>query len=84
MWRPISFTLVVDNFGIGYVGRDHADHLMSALEIYYKNITTDWEGKLYFGITMKWNYTKKYVYISMNGYVKETLHQFGHKTPKNL
>ena len=23
-WRPISFTLVVDDVGIGYFGRDHA------------------------------------------------------------
>ena len=38
--RPISIILVVENFGIGYVGREHADNLMSALEIYYENITT--------------------------------------------
>ena len=29
--RPISFTLCVDNFGIKYVGREHADHLLNAL-----------------------------------------------------
>ena len=58
MWRPISLTLVVDNFGIGYVGIDHADHIMSALKICYNNITMYWEGKLYCGITMKFNYTK--------------------------
>ena len=29
--RPISFTLVVDDFGINCVGKDHADHLISAL-----------------------------------------------------
>ena len=33
---PISFTLVVDYFGIGYVGREHADNLMSALIMYYE------------------------------------------------
>ena len=37
LWGPISSTLVVDYFGIGYVGRDHADYLMSALKIYYEN-----------------------------------------------
>ena len=46
MWIPISFTLVVDDFVIGYVGRENADHMMSALKMYYENITTDWEGKL--------------------------------------
>ena len=70
MWIPISFTLVVDDFGIGYVGRDHEDHLMSVLKIYYKKITTYWEEKLYCVITMKWYYTKLYVDISIPGYVK--------------
>jgi hypothetical protein len=27
-WQPITFTLVVDNFGIKYVGKEHADHLV--------------------------------------------------------
>jgi hypothetical protein len=34
--RPIQFTLVVDNFGIKYVGKEHAQHLMNALEEHYK------------------------------------------------
>ena len=36
MLRPISFTLIVNDFGIGFVRREHADHLMSALNIYDK------------------------------------------------
>ena len=47
VWILISFTLVVENFGIGYVGREHVDILMSASKMYYEKITTDWEGKLY-------------------------------------
>jgi hypothetical protein len=27
-WHPITFTLVVDNFGIKYVGKEHAGHLV--------------------------------------------------------
>ena len=26
-WRPIQFTLVVDNFGVKYMGKEHAIHL---------------------------------------------------------
>ena len=26
-WRPISFTFVVDNFGVKYVWREHTEHL---------------------------------------------------------
>jgi hypothetical protein len=34
--RPISFSLVVDDFGVEYVGREHAEHLMASIR---KNIT---------------------------------------------
>ena len=35
-WRPIQFCLVVDDFGVEYVGKKHADHLATI----QKNITT--------------------------------------------
>ena len=43
-WRPIKFVLIIDDFGIKYVGKKYALHL---LKILYQNyeITTDWEGK---------------------------------------
>ena len=34
-WRPISFTLVVDDFGVKYVGEQHLNHLLSALRKFY-------------------------------------------------
>ena len=43
-WRPISFTLCVDNFGIKYVGQEHANHLKSVLQEHY-TISCD-ESKL--------------------------------------
>ena len=63
VWITIKFELLVDNFGFGYVGQEHADHLMNALKMYYENIITKWEGKLYCGIKIKWDYTKRYVEI---------------------
>jgi hypothetical protein len=30
--RPISFSLVVDDFGVKYVGREHAEHLMTCIK----------------------------------------------------
>ena len=27
-WRPICFTLVVEDFGLKYVGKEHVDHLI--------------------------------------------------------
>ena len=53
--RPISFTLVVEKFDIKYVGKEHADHIRAALTDHYK-IEDDWEGKLYCGIKLRWNY----------------------------
>ena len=31
MWRPIDFTLVVDDFGMGYENNKHALHLLQTL-----------------------------------------------------
>ena len=52
---PINFTLSVDDFGVKYSGKEHALHLKAALETKYK-VTTDWEGKLYIGIALKWHH----------------------------
>ena len=49
--QPINFTLVVDDFGVEYPGKEHELHLKSTLETKYK-VTTDWEGKLYIGIAL--------------------------------
>ena len=50
--QPINFTLLVDDFGVKYSGKDHALHLKAELELKYK-VTTDWEEKLYIGIALK-------------------------------
>jgi hypothetical protein len=79
--RPIQFTLVVDDFGVQYVGKEHAQHLIDALEAEY-TVSKDWTGGLYCGITLKWNYVSKHVDLSMPGYIKDTLHKFQHPLPK--
>jgi hypothetical protein len=60
LWRhnywPISFTLCVDNFGIKYVGREHAKHLASIPSKHYK-CSHDWDGQWYLGMTINWDYT---------------------------
>ena len=35
-WRPIQFCLIVDNFGIEYVGEQHIYHLRHVLKYHYK------------------------------------------------
>jgi hypothetical protein len=79
--RPIQFTLVVDDFGVQYVGKEHAQHLIDALEKNY-TVSKDWTGGLYCGITLKWDYSNKHVDLSMSGYIKDALHKFQHPLPK--
>jgi hypothetical protein len=80
-WRPIQFTLVVDDFGVKYVGREHAEHLKQTIAQHYK-VTTDWTGGRYIGIKLYWDYVKRRVHLSMMpGYVAKALKQFGHSKP---
>ena len=41
-WRPVQFTLIVDNFGVKYVGEDHAIHLKNVIEENY-TVTKEWD-----------------------------------------
>lgn len=78
--RGTVFSLVVDNFGIKYTSQDNANHLISALE--EKNtITKDFEGKIFLGLHLDWNYSKRTVRITMPDYVKKALARFQHKFP---
>jgi hypothetical protein len=79
--RPIQFTLIVDDFGVEYVGREHADHLFHAIQAHYK-CSVDWTGSLYSGITLGWDYEKNTLDTSMPGYATAALHKFQHPLPK--
>ena len=76
-WRPISFSLVVDDFGVKYVGEEHANHLLSVLRKYYV-VDKNAEGSEYCGIALDWDYENQKVHLSMPGYCPETLQCFRH------
>ena len=80
-WRPISFVLIVDDFGIKYVGKRHAQHLLAALQSHY-NVTTDWTGAKFAGIDIAWDYAAQQCRITMNGYIKDLLTKYNHPHPK--
>ena len=80
-WRPISFTLVVDNFGVKYVDPTHVHHLIKTLKTNYE-IDEDWEGTRYLGLAIDWDYTKREVHLTMPGYIDKALAQFNHEAPK--
>jgi hypothetical protein len=79
-WRPISFTLVVVDFGVKYINKSDVEHLISVLKQDY-GIDTDWEGTRYLGLTLDWDYIKREVYLSMPGYIENALVRFGHEPP---
>ena len=80
-WRPICFTLVVDDFGVKFVGREHADHLVNAIKENY-DVTEDWQGKRYLGLDLDWDYDARRVHVSMADYIPTALKRFKREKPK--
>jgi hypothetical protein len=72
--------LVFDNFGVKYVGKEHVEHLIRCIKEKYE-VTEDWTGDLYCGITLKWKYTEQWLDISMPGYIKKLLLKYKHRMP---
>ena len=84
-WRPIQFTLVVDDFGVKYIGDEHAEHLIQCVKQHYNlthDLNKDEQGNLYCGVTMEWDYEKREVHLSIPGYVKRALKRFQHELHK--
>jgi hypothetical protein len=80
-YRPILFTLCVDDFGIKYAGRKHAEHFASILSKHY-NCSHNWDGQRYLGMNINWDYTELAVHISMLDYVPKVLTRFQHIPPR--
>ncbi len=87
LWRheswPLTFTLVFDDFGIKFVNKANADHLISSIKKTY-TLMEDWMGNLYCGITLKSDYVGRTVNILMPGYIKMKLQEYKHIMPKKL
>jgi hypothetical protein len=85
LWRhvspPMQFALVVDVFGVKYVGKAYANHLITTLPKHYK-LSEDWEGTLHWGMTLDWDYQNRTLNISMPNYVSKLRAKFQHQTPK--
>ena len=79
-WRPITFSLCVDNFGAKYVGKQHDDHLNAVICKHYK-ISNDWSSKRYLGLDLDWDYKNRKVHLSMLTYVTSSLKRFNHTQP---
>jgi hypothetical protein len=71
--RPISFTLVVDDFGVKYKRKEDVDHLIAAIKDKYKKLSEDWSGDLYCGIKLTWDYVARALDMSMPSYILKQL-----------
>ena len=64
LWKHITnkiiFTLVVDDFGVKYITKESAIHLINSLQDKYEELDINWNGNKCCGITLDWDYTKKF------------------------
>ena len=68
----MQFTLVVNDFWVKYVDKEHVHHLRNTLEQHY-TVTTKWEGTRYIGITFDWDYKRRQVHVTIPTYVKKNI-----------
>ena len=80
-WRPVQFTLVINNFGVKYVGVEHTQHFVDSISGHY-NIKAIWGGDKCIGIKLDWDYARQQVHLSMPGYITKALLQLHHPQPK--
>ena len=85
LWKhnsnKVIFTLVVDDFGVKYIGKDNANHLIKALKDKYEDVEVNWEGDKLCGITLRWNYDTKQCKLSLPGYIDKLKARFNIPTP---
>jgi hypothetical protein len=74
--RPLQVTLVVDDIGVKYVGKDHAEQLIRAIKSEGYDMMKDWTGILHCGTTLACDYDTKTLDISVPGYIEKLLLKF--------
>jgi hypothetical protein len=62
--RPVWFSLVVDDFGMTYIGCNNAKHFITSIKKKYV-ISSDWTGNAYSGLKLDWDYANDTIYLSM-------------------
>ena len=76
--KSIVCVLIVDDFAIKYKSRRKAEEFWAMLGKKYV-VKVDWEGSTYNGFTIKFDYKRHFVDISMPGYVEKMLRMY-HRT----
>ena len=75
----------MSNFGVNYVGKKYADHLLTVLNQHYE-MSDDWTGTKFAGMDLAWSYSawhqNRTCRLSMDGYIKDLLFKEDHNAPK--
>ena len=79
--RPICFSLIFDDFGVKYFGKEHADHIVGVLREFY-DVDKDREGTKYCWVTLDRDYIKRQIHPSMPCYCDEGSTRFQHELQK--
>ncbi len=79
-WCPITFSLLINNFGATCIREDHAQHLLQTVQKYYTCLFEK-EGERYCRLTIKWDYANQKVHLSKPPYVMNALKHFQHPPP---
>ncbi len=82
-WHPIQFSLIIDDFGVEYVGIEHFNFLLNILKKYH-GVQFNMAGDKLVGIIIKWDYPGKCCQISMPGYIDNLLIKFKHPHSSKL
>ena len=77
-WCLITFALVIDNFLIRYVGKDHTLYVENALKKHYEEVSTNWGTIFFCSIHLKWDYKLYTVQPSIPGYNTAVIHKLSH------
>ena len=73
--RPITFCLVVDDFGVKYKNKEDVNYLITILENLYQ-LDISWDNTKYLGITLDFDRQQRTVSLSMPNYVQKALIRF--------
>jgi hypothetical protein len=69
--KTLTFSLVVDDFGIKYKRKADVLALQDALTKGGYKFSQDWSGSKYLGFKIDWDYEKDYVDLSLPGHIKD-------------
>ena len=81
-WRPLQFCLIVDDFGIEFVGIEHFNFLVDLLKKCH-GIQIIMAGNKLADIAIKWDYLNKRCRLSIPGYIDNLLTKFKHPRPRS-